>query len=328
MSQERGQGKEQKRVCVLGSGIWGTAIAIQVQRVLGSCVIFTKNPLTLEDINTRHSNRAVSLSRDISAEIDFAKLNNYQSIIIAAPSYALDEIIRVFKGYPLAEEIDLIIATKGLDVKKTQLISTSINQEFSNTVMILSGPSFADEVISNQFTAISLAAQEIDKAREFIKNIGGVNFVVVPSGDIVGLQLSGCIKNVIAILVGMLRHLNYGDNICSAVIARGILDISVLSMAIYGGIDRSDYGSKLAIFGDMVLSCSSPKSRNMSFGMRLASGIGESGNLVEGKLAINALLAVAQNYDVSLKMVELVQLCLSNPLMTRRFIEDRLLQLV
>jgi glycerol-3-phosphate dehydrogenase (NAD(P)+) len=319
---------EQKQICVLGSGIWGTAIACQIQRVLGNCIIFTKNPSTFESINIQHVNKTVSLSRSITASIDFARLNEYQNIIIASPSYALHEVIASLKRHFLAEQINLIIATKGLDVKKAQLMSTSINQELANQVMILSGPSFADEVINNQFTAISLAAIDISQARLLAKLISGPNFQVAPSSDVVGLQLSGCMKNVIAILVGMLKSLNYQDNLRSAVIARGIFDILTLAKAMCGGVDKSDYGSKLAIFGDIVLSCSSLKSRNMSFGARLAAGTSASDNLVEGRLVISALLTIARNHNTPLKMVELVESCLNNPSMAKELIAAGLFLLI
>jgi glycerol-3-phosphate dehydrogenase (NAD(P)+) len=319
---------KQKQICVLGSGIWGTAIAAQIDRSLGDCVIFTKTPATFESINEQHINKKVSLSHSIAAEIDFAKLCEYENIIIASPSYALDEVIAVFKQYFLPKQINLIIATKGLDVKKSQLISTSISQVFDNQIMILSGPSFADEVINNQFTAISLASSDISQASKLADLICGPSFAVVPSGDIVGLQLSGCMKNVIAILVGMLKSLNYADNLCSAVISRGILDIQTLAQALCGGVEKLDYGSKLAIFGDTVLSCSSIKSRNMSYGMQLAAGLIVPNNLVEGRLAIGALLRMAQNNNVRLKIVELVESCVNNPTMAKNLIEEKIFQVI
>jgi glycerol-3-phosphate dehydrogenase (NAD(P)+) len=311
----------QKTICVLGSGIWGTAIATQIERKLKSCTIFTKNRATLEDINLLHVNKGVNLPSTIQAELDFAKLNNYESIIIASPSYALYEVISVLKSVQLNKDTKLIIATKGLDVQKKQLISQTFEKELNNHPMILSGASFADEVINNQFTAINLAADEILLATKYAKLISTENFVVIPCTDTVGLQLSGCMKNVIAILVGILKGLNYGDNLCSVIITKGIQEIKKLALKL-APREANNQGSNLAIFGDTILSCSSIKSRNMAFGLQLATGVTNSNNLVEGKLAIDTILFIATKQQVKLDVIQLAADCVKNPNDLRKIIDQ------
>jgi glycerol-3-phosphate dehydrogenase (NAD(P)+) len=312
--------EKQRKVCVLGSGIWGTAIATQINRKLASCVIFTKTQATFEGINFHHINKGANLATTITAEIDFAKLNDYENIVIASPSYALYEVIDILKNNQLPKHINLIIATKGLDIKKNQLISQTLEFELENQILILSGPSFSDEVINNHFTAINLASTDTTLASSIAELLSADHFVAIPSTDVVGVQLSGCMKNVIAILVGILRGLNYGDNLCSIVIAKGIQEIKELAAKLDSNHHTSS-SSDLAILGDTILSCSSIKSRNMSFGLQLATGVITSNKLVEGKLSIESLLTIASRNNVEMKVAQLAFDCVNNQANLRKIID-------
>jgi glycerol-3-phosphate dehydrogenase (NAD(P)+) len=296
----------QKKVCVIGSGIWGTAIATQMNRKFGDCLILTKSSQTLEQINNLHVNKGVHLEQSIVATTSSQLLKDYENIVIAAPSYALYDVISIFKQLP--PEINLIIATKGLDVARNQLISQTLEQELDNSLAILSGASFADEVIANEFTAINLAHNKIQKAQELSSLLSSQNFRVLPSNDIVGLQLSGAMKNVIAIMVGILRALNYGDNLCSIIIAKGIQELQTLARLLN---PNSTYC--LAFISDSVLSSTSIKSRNMSFGMQLGTGLASHTGLVEGRLVISTLLAFSAKYGFYSPLLELAEACICDP---------------
>ena len=297
----------QKEICVLGSGIWGTALACQVSRKLGSCTIFTKSEETYHSINQLNQNKGAHLPKSITAETNFKHLSQYKSIIIATPSHSFEEILKILKTLP--ENINLIFATKGLDVQRKQLLSTTIHEEVKNPLLILSGASFADEVINGEFTAINLACNDIGRAKSLAKSLSSEKFIVIPGDDIVSLQLSGCMKNIIAILVGIMEGLNYGDNSSSAIIAKGINEIKNFAKLLN---PKSDLDC-LSIASDTILCCTSIKSRNMSFGMQLAIGITSTNNLVEGALAAKALLDLMDKHNFFSPLIQLAYDCISDP---------------
>ncbi len=312
---------EQSNVCVLGSGIWGTAIACAIERKFGSCVIFTKNTQTFEQINTLHTNKGAKFASSIKAELNYAKLAEYQNIVLATPSYALYDVLPVIKSLPV--HIGIIVATKGLDIKKQQLISTTLQDEVVNPVMILSGASFADEVINDEFTVIDLAGQNIQHTTSIAQDLSSSRFIVLPSTNVAELQLSGCFKNIVAILVGMLRGLGYRDNICSSVIAKGIEQTKLLA----DKMDDQNRNIILSVYSDIILTASSVKSRNMSFGMGIATNLDGPNQLTEGRLVIDALLGLAQRYGMKLPLIELASLCLQDQANLRQIIESQLHQI-
>lgn len=298
---------KQTNFCLLGSGIWGTALAIQITRVLGGCTIFTKNPDTLYAINNHHNNKGAQLPAEIRAEIDYSKLAEYQNIILAAPSYALYDVLPALKSLP--KEVKLLVATKGLDTQKNQLISQTLQSHMVNEILILSGASFANEVIDNQPTIMNLAADNFNSASQLAKQLNSDHFLVIPSDNMVALQLAGCIKNVIAIFSGILTELGYGQNICSSVIAKGIQE----SQALSNKINPNGKFEAISLFSDIIMTCSSSKSRNMSFGRELALGKHAAPQLTEGALAIDALLRLAQKRDIALPLIQLASTCIKEP---------------
>lgn len=311
----------QTEICVLGSGVWGTAIASQIDRNLGSCKVFTKTIQTFNDINNLNSNKGFEISKNITAEIDFNRLANYQNIVIASPSYAFYEVLEIIKSLPAS--INLIIATKGLDVQKVQLLSQTLQQEAAHQTMILSGASFADEVINNEFTKINLAAHDLTQATQTATLFSSSNFIVIPCDEVVALQLSGCMKNVIAILVGILRGLGYGDNLCSAITSKGIEEIQKLTKI----MDPKASASCLSIASDIILCCSSKKSRNMSFGMELAGGLASGKKLTEGSLAAKAILDLAAKHNFSSPLLELAYECIERPAHLKEKIDKAMVSL-
>ena len=298
---------KQSDFCLVGSGIWGTALAIQITRVLGGCTIFTKNPHTLDSINYHHTNKGAQLPAEIKAEIDYSKLAEYQNIILAAPSYALYDVLPALQN--LSKQAKLLVATKGLDTQKNQLISQTLESHMVNEILIFSGASFAHEVINNQPTVMSLAGNNYNNASKLAKQLTSSNFLVIPSDNVVALQLAGCIKNIIAIFSGILTGLGYGQNICSSVIAKGIQESKTLS----NKINPNGKFDDISLFSDIIMTCSSSKSRNMSFGIELALGNHTAHQLTEGSLAVEAILRLAQTHGVLLPLIQLASTCIKEP---------------
>jgi len=295
-------------VCVFGSGVWGTALAVAMNNKFGNCTLFTKNPSTFDAINHSHTNKGFDLSNTIKAELDLGKLNQYQNIIIASPSYAIYQVIKDLRSVSLNLDVNLIISTKGLDTTKEQFLSETFQQNFKNQIMVLSGPSFADEVITGNLTAVNLASQNADLAKKVADILSSDKFIVVPSTDVIGLQLSGIMKNILAILSGILTGLGYGENTKSAILAKGISEIKRFAKV----LGSNQNSSELGIIGDTLLTALSKKSRNMSFGLNLVQNHNSGHDqLVEGKLAIDTLLKIAKKNSINLKVIELVNDCLN-----------------
>jgi len=295
-------------VCILGSGVWGTALAVVMNNKFGHCSLFTKNPSTFNSINNSHTNKGFVLDGTIKAEIDLEKLNQYQNIIIASPSYSIHQVIKDLQSVNLKPKVNLIISTKGLDTIKEQFLSETFKQNLKNQIMILSGPSFADEVIAGNLTAVNLAAEDGTLAKKVADMLSSDKFIVVPSTDLIGLQLSGIMKNILAILSGILTGLGYGENTKSAILAKGISEIKLFAKA----LGSNQNFSELGIIGDTLLTALSKKSRNMSFGLNLIQNPNSGHDkLVEGKLAIKTLLKIAKKHDIKLKVIDLAANCLN-----------------
>lgn len=294
-------------VCVFGSGVWGTALAAAMDNKFGYCTLFTKNPATFDSVNQSHTNKGFDLSITIKAELDLSKLNQYQNIIIASPSYGIYQVIDDLKSVNLDPDINLIISTKGLDTTKEQFLSETFEQNFKNQIMVLSGPSFADEVIMGNLTAVNLAAQDIVLAKKVAGLLSSNKFVIVPSTDVIGLQLSGVMKNILAILSGIFTGFGYGENTKSVILAKGISEIKSFAKVLGSNQDSSDLG----IIGDTLLTASSKKSRNMSFGLNLVQNPNAGHDkLVEGKMAVDTLRKIARKKNASLKVMDLAAHCM------------------
>ncbi|AVP86986.1 Putative glycerol-3-phosphate dehydrogenase [Candidatus Phycorickettsia trachydisci] len=295
-------------VCILGSGVWGTALAVAMNNKFGRCTLFTKNPATFNSINHSNTNKGFVLDSTIKAELDLEKLNQYQNIIIASPSYSIRQVIKDLQSINLNPEVNLIISTKGLDTVKEQFLSETFKQNFKNQIMVLSGPSFADEVIAGNLTAVNLASEDEALAEKVADILSSDKFIVVPSTDVIGLQLSGIMKNILAILSGILTGLSYGENTKSAILAKGISEIKLFART----LGSNQNSSELGIIGDTLLTALSKKSRNMSFGLNLIQNPNSGHDkLVEGKLAIETLRKIAKKNGVNLQVINLAADCLS-----------------
>jgi glycerol-3-phosphate dehydrogenase (NAD(P)+) len=145
--------------------------------------------------------------------------------------------------------------------------------------------------------------------KDMATTLSSDKFIVIPGDDVISLQLSGCMKNVIAILVGIIKGLNYGDNLSSAIIAKGINEIKDFARLLNPQSDPNC----LAIASDTVMCCTSIKSRNMSFGMQLAIGMKSCDKLVEGKLAAQALLDMMKKHGFNSPLIQLAHDCISTP---------------
>lgn len=263
------------RVAVIGGGAWGTALADLLARKGEDVVLWARESEVVESINQRHENEMFlpggKLEASLRAEPDIrAAIRGAETLVSAAPSHAVRSVMQqaagALDGSPL-----VVSVSKGLDPDRLERPSSILGEVLPKgvPVAVLSGPSFAWEVFQQQPTAVVAAASDHSVAQRAQRVFSTGYFRVYSHTDVVGVELAGALKNVIAIATGMGDGLGVGDNTRSAVITRGLAEITRLGVAMGG---RPETFSGLAGLGDLVATCTSPQSRNRSVGEQLGRG--------------------------------------------------------
>ncbi len=263
------------RTTVIGGGAWGTALASHCSRVGLPVRMWIREPEVAAAVNERHENPAylpgVELPGGLRAtpRLDEA-LADAEAVLVVVPSEFCRGIYR--EAARLAPEGAVFVsATKGLEVDSLQRMSEVAAAEApGRAVAVLSGPSFALEVARALPTAVVVASAEHSVAERVQRPLASRTFRVYSSDDVVGVELAGALKNVIAIAAGIVDGLGYGHNIMAALITRGLVEISRLAVALGA---KPDTLAGLAGLGDLVLTCTGALSRNRTVGQRLGRGL-------------------------------------------------------
>ncbi len=288
------------KISVIGAGAWGTALARVAADKNGAVTIFAREKEVVESINSVHENRIflpdIKLSSSIKATGNIEDIADSDFILNVTPSQflrsQLADLVKENKGL----KAHFIICSKGIENGTLKLMSEVYEEVTgSNNYSILSGPSFAEEVAEKHYTTVSVAAKEESIAKK-VKDIMELpDFKVSMNRDVVGTQLCGSLKNVIAIACGVVKGLGYGENTKAATITQGAKEIATL--ALFLGGKRKTMLEPCGI-GDLVLTCNSEKSRNFSFGFGLGQGK-TPGELTAGKPQVVEGVATARSvYDI------------------------------
>lgn len=302
-------------VCaVLGAGSWGTALAIQFARTGRPTTLWGRDPAHLDELTRERRNRRylpdAEFPESLSVEPDLGKaLSSSRDVLIAVPSHALRGLLQDIAAQRRGADMRLAWATKGFELS-TGLLPHQVAEQVLGAKIpsaVISGPTFAREVGAGLPTAMTIAADDQAFARELARNISGVNFRAYTSTDVVGVEIGGAIKNVMAIGAGISDGLGFGANTRIALITRGLVEMTRLGIAL--GAQRETFMG-LAGLGDLVLTCTDNQSRNRRFGLALAAGESVSaaqkaiGQVVEGVLAARAVREVAQRANVEMPICE------------------------
>ena len=264
------------RIAVIGAGSWGTALAIIAARAGHDVSIWSRNSDVVECINREHLNpkylteapipetvRATPNLRDAATAMDL--------IVLAVPSHAAREVLSTFADLKLGSPI-IASATKGIEIESGKRISQIVG-ELSPTnrdkFVCLSGPSFAREVVENHPTAVVAASEDPEAAQYVQSALNFENLRIYTNDDLVGTELGGSIKNVIAIAAGMVFGLGFGSNSVAALITRGLAEMTRLSLREGAKVETM---MGLSGLGDLVLTCTGNLSRNRYVGQQLALG--------------------------------------------------------
>jgi len=301
------------QIVVLGAGSWGTALAIQFARTGRPTLLWGHNRTHLavlehERRNSRYLPDAV-FPAQLSVQPDLAlALSAARDVLIVVPSHALRGMLQEVAAHR-PTDLRLAWATKGFELSSGLLPHQVAAQVLGESVptAVISGPTFAREVGAGLPTAMTIAAADQVFARELAESISAVNFRAYTSTDMIGVEIGGAIKNVMAIGAGISDGLGFGANTRIALITRGLVEMTRLGVAL--GARRETFMG-LAGLGDLVLTCTDNQSRNRRFGLALAAGESVAaaqtsiGQVVEGVLAARAVREVAARAGVEMPICE------------------------
>ena len=308
-----------RRIAILGGGSWGTALAIVLSRAhkAHEISLWVRDAALAESIRSDRENKVYLPNYKLPDSVhvthdDAASLRNANVVIGAIPAaHARSVYQRVLPH--LVRGTPIVSATKGLEpathARMSEVISQVVSPEFPVRIAVLSGPSFAAEAAAGQPTAVVLASDDIALANELQEEFAAPNFRLYTNNDVLGVELAGAMKNVIAIAAGVCQGLGLGHNPLAALITRGLAEMTRLSVA-FGA--RPETLTGLAGLGDLVLTCTGALSRNRYVGVELGKGrplteILEGMKMVaEGVGTAGALLALARETGVELPITEQV----------------------
>lgn len=300
------------KIAVLGGGSWGTALAIHLVRAGHDARLWLRDAATARQINTSHTHprylRDLVLPETLRATTDLPEaLRDVDSMLLVVPSTATREVCRAAHAW-LPARASVVSAAKGIELGSLARMSEVIGQELpGRACAVLSGPSFALEVAQGKPTAVVVAAAEAELAERLQLAVSSRSFRAYASGDVLGVELVGALKNVIAIAAGILDGLELGQNTAAALITRGLAEMGRLVGALGG---RADTVAGLAGLGDLVLTCTGGLSRNRQVGQALGRGaslaeaLRSTGMVAEGVGAAQAACALAERAGVEMPIAQ------------------------
>lgn len=294
-------------IAVLGAGSWGTALALQFARSGRIVRLWGRDSAQLADIESARCNKRYLPDAEFPDNVHVVDdledcLHGVRDILISVPSHGLREtLVRI--APLLDDEARVCWATKGFELSSGKLPHQVASEILGDErhVAVLSGPTFAKEVGDGLPTAMTIAANDPSFAGELAITLSGDNFRAYTSGDMIGVEVGGAVKNVLAIGAGISDGLGFGANTRIAMINRGLVEMTRLGVALGA---KTDTFMGLAGMGDLVLTCTDDLSRNRRMGLALASGqsVDEAQEdiqqVVEGVLAAKAVRKVAEEQGV------------------------------
>ncbi|MCR9212696.1 MAG: NAD(P)-dependent glycerol-3-phosphate dehydrogenase [Proteobacteria bacterium] len=292
---------------VIGAGAWGTALAITARKSGNEVHLWTRNQEHADALNGEGTNSRylanIQLPEGLIATSDISTAARAEILMIVVPAQHMREIL-----YRLKPELDdqtaLVICSKGIEQDRGRLMSEVVEEVLpSSPYAILSGPNFAHEVAIGLPAAATLACQDPDIGRKLVEAIGLPAFRPYYTDDVVGAQIGGAVKNVLAIACGLVSGGRLGENARAALITRGMAEILRLGEKMGA---RAETLMGLSGLGDLVLTCSSQTSRNFSLGAALGQGdilgeiLQERHVVTEGVYTASAICAMAEKYNIEM----------------------------
>ncbi|MFJ5772314.1 NAD(P)H-dependent glycerol-3-phosphate dehydrogenase [Psychrobacillus sp. NPDC093180] len=304
-----------EKVTVLGAGSWGTALAMVLAHNNNDCLLWSHREDQAREINDHHTNKKylpnTLLPSNLKATSHFEEaIHHASTIIIAVPTKAIREVCRDMKTFLMEKKL-FVHVSKGIEPDSLKRISEMLEEElpadFTDAIVVLSGPSHAEEVVLQHPTTVTVASEKMEAAEKVQDLFMNNSFRVYTNDDVVGVEIGGALKNVIALAAGIVDGLGYGDNAKAALITRGLAEITRLGISL--GADAYTF-SGLTGMGDLIVTCTSVHSRNWRAGNMLGKGaslqtvLDEMGMVVEGVRTTKAAYQLAKEQQVDMPITE------------------------
>ncbi len=314
---------DKKNIAVIGSGAWGSALAVHMAKIGHTVHLYCRRKDIATAINTSGENRqylaGVSMGTVI-ATTDTAPIRQADIMFVATPSQYMQNALATL---PICQPVQVILCCKGICADSLQPLCT-VAKAYCPNIYVLSGPTFAIEVAKGYPTAITLAGNNTGDIKPLIAS---PYFRVYETADTIGACIYGACKNVLAIACGISVGKKLGDNAKASLITRGMAEISRLNIAVGGSPETA---AQLCGIGDIVLTCSSIQSRNMSFGVALGQGesvenILKSRKVVtEGVVNAKILYAFSQKYHTEMPICHAIYHIINGDISVDRAIQQLL----
>lgn len=302
------------RITVLGAGSWGTTVASVLTRRDHESLIWARNPGTASEINEQHTNSrylpSFALPPRLRATADLEEAARHaQMLVVGVPCGAFRDTLTQVIGY-LSPWVPVVSLSKGLEngtlMRMTQIIKEVLP---GHPAAALSGPNLAKEIMAGKAAASVIATEDLSVAAAMQQTIRRQLLRVYTNHDVIGCEIGGALKNVVAIATGIAQGLGVGDNTRAAVISRGLSELTTLAVAM--GAEPGTM-SGLAGMGDLVATCISPQSRNRHVGEQLGKGrrldeiLAEMGQVAEGVKTVHAAVALADRYGLAMPITRTI----------------------
>ncbi len=299
---------------VIGAGAWGTALAVQLARNNCQVSLWGRNAEHLSKLKSKRENERYLAGVELPKQLQFCDdlqqlASEYEHLLMVVPSHSFRTILREIKP-ALSDKSRISWATKGLELDSGEFLHTVLAEEVPSVpVAILSGPSFASELGQGQPTVMTAASDDQEFLNEIITTFHGQNLRIYPSDDVLGVEIGGAIKNVLAIATGIADGLGYGSNTQAALITRGLAEMVRLGISL--GAKRETLMGVSGV-GDLVLTCTDNQSRNRRMGLYLGQGLTmeaateKIGQALEGVKTAGVVMQVAKEAGVEMPISEMV----------------------
>ena len=298
---------------VVGAGAWGTALAQVAAKAGRRVTLWAREPEVAEGINARHENATflpgIALDPDIRATAALADMAAADALLMVTPAQHMRRVLSEL-GPALAAGTPVVLCAKGIEQESGKLLTEVLAEAAPHaTPAVLSGPSFAAEVARGLPTAVTLACTDEGTAEALAHAIGLPTFRPYYSADLIGAEIGGAVKNVLAIACGIVEGKQFGDSARAALTTRGFAELTRLGLAMGAHVETL---MGLSGLGDLILTCNSPKSRNMSLGMALGEGkslaniMGSRNSVSEGVHSATAVVALAKKHNVEMPIADAV----------------------
>jgi glycerol-3-phosphate dehydrogenase (NAD(P)+) len=320
-------------IAVLGAGSWGTALALVLARNGHETRLWGHESQHLSKLKQDRENRrylpSIGFPSQLILHADLsAAIQDTETVLVVVPSYAYAETLRKLKPY-LPNKMGIAWATKGLERGSGRFLHEVTRDILGDArpIAIVSGPSFAQEVALGLPTAITVASEDSHYARQLVTLLHGASLRAYTSVDVIGVELGGAVKNVLAIATGVADGLGFGANARAAIITRGLAEMERLGKAVGG---RQETFMGLAGIGDLVLTCTDNQSRNRRFGLAIGRGQtapqaqADIDQVIEGAETVQEISRLAAKHQVEMPITEQVNRVLHEHLDPRQAVESLL----